>query len=358
MQRRQVFELPPIRARVIEHQLIQRRCGCGAVTAGLAPAGVTAPVQYGPRASAAMTYLYAGQFISKQRTADTMAELFGVQVCSGTVAAVTARAAAQVEDSGVLEAVRAQIAGAPVAHFDETGFRVAGKLHWVHSASTPLFSLLTCHPRRGVAAMDAAGVLPSLTGVAVHDAWASYDTYADATHALCGAHVLRELTAVTDVSEAGAWCWTRQAADALLDIKALVNDASANGRTSIDPDELARHRQLLASAATIGIEANRDRDGKLAGKHHALARRLLHRQDDYLRFATDFQTPPDNNSAEREVRMVKVKQQVSGCLRTLAGAQAFCATRSYLATARKHGSDYYNALIMLAEERPWIPATA
>lgn len=356
--RRQVFDLPPVAVRVVEHQLIERRCGCGTVTAGQAPAGVEAPVQYGPRIAAIIIYLYVGQFLSKQRTAQALRELFGVPVSGGTVTSVTDRAAARVTDSGFLSLVRAGLIKARVAHFDETGFRVAGRLHWVHSASTDAYSLITCHPKRGVAAIDAAGVLPEFTGVAVHDAWAPYDTYPGATHALCGAHLLRELTAVIDISPAGAYCWARQAHDALLDLKVLVDDAVAAGDVSVDAVALARHTCLLRSAANIGVSENRDRDGKLAKKHHALARRLLHRQADYLRFTTDLTVPFDNNAAEREIRMIKVRQKVSGCLRTLSGAETFCSIRSYLATARKQGIDFFEALTKLAEGNPWLPAAA
>jgi hypothetical protein len=282
------------------------------VTAGAAPAGVDAPVQYGPRIAAIIIYLYVGQFLSKARTAQALSELFGVPVSGGTVASLTNRAATRVTDSGFLGLVRAGLIKARVAHFDETGFRVAGRLHWVHSASTDTYSLITCHPKRGVEAMKAAGVLPEFGGVAVHDAWAPYDTYTDAVHALCGAHVLRELTAVIDTHPADTFCWARQAADALLDLKALVDGAVAGGATNVDPVELTRQTHLLRSAANIGVSENRDRDGKLANKHHALARRLLNRQADYLRFTADFAVPFDNNAAEREIRMIKVRQKVSG----------------------------------------------
>jgi transposase len=315
-------------------------------------------VQYGPRITAILVYLYVGQFLSKQRTAGALAERFGVPVSPGTVAAVTARAAAQVEDRGFLGLVRDRLAAAPVAHFDETGFRVAGKLHWVHSASTDRYSLITVHARRGTAAMNAAGVLPAFHGIAVHDAWAPYDTYTTAGHALCGAHVLRELTAVIDAAPTGTYCWARQAHDALLDLKALVDAAIAAGAPGVDPVALTRQTHLLRSAANLGVTANHDRPGKLARKQHALARRLLDRQADYLRFTTDLAVPFDNNAAEREIRMIKVRQKVSGCARTLRGAERFCAIRSYLATARKHGTHFFQALTMLAEGRPWLPTAA
>lgn len=232
--RRQVFDIPQAPVRVVEHQLIGRRCGCGVTTCGRAPDGVDAPVQYGARITAILIYLYVGQFLSKQRTAQALGELFGVPISAGTVAAASSRAARDITDSGFLDRVRDLVVASPVAHFDETGFRVAGRLHWVHSASTGKYSLITVHAKRGTAAMDAAGVLPAFTGIAVHDAWAPYDTYAQAGHALCGAHVLRELTAVIDTTPTG-YCWARQAHDALLGLKKLVDDTVEAGTPSSTP---------------------------------------------------------------------------------------------------------------------------
>jgi transposase len=194
--RRQVTEVPEPRAVVTEHQMAGRRCACGTVTWADAPAGVTAPVQYGPRAAAIAAYLWHGQFLSRARTGQAMADLFGVAPSPGAIAAMARRIAGAAAPA--IEAVRGALAGAGVAHFDETGFRVAGRLAWVHSASSGKYVLVTVHEKRGRDGMDAAGVLPGFTGIACHDAWAPYDCYDCGGHALCCAHVLRELTAVTD----------------------------------------------------------------------------------------------------------------------------------------------------------------
>jgi transposase len=227
MERRQVFDLPPMTVRVTEHQLIARRCACGATTCGAAPEGVTAPVQYGPRITAIVLYLYVGQFLSKKRTAAALAELFGTPVCEGTVAAMTQRAAAGLDD--FLTQVADRIAEAEVAGFDETGLRVAGRLHWVHCARTGTYTLITCHPKRGSEGIDAAGVLGRFRGVAVHDAWAPYDTYTDVDHQLCCAHAQRELAAAADTMTAADWCWATQAADALVAMQKLVAEAITTG---------------------------------------------------------------------------------------------------------------------------------
>ena len=173
MERRQVFDLPPMTVRVTEHQLIARRCSCGTTTCGAPPAGVTAPVQYGPRITAIILYLYVGQFMSKKRTAQALAELFGTPVSEGTVATMTTRAADGLD--GFLDQVKDRIVESETAGFDETGLRVAGKLHWVHCARTGRYTLITCHTKRGREGIDDMGVLGLFRGVAVHDAWAPYD---------------------------------------------------------------------------------------------------------------------------------------------------------------------------------------
>ncbi|MGH3096074.1 MAG: IS66 family transposase [Streptosporangiales bacterium] len=358
--RRQSFDIPPVKIIVTEHRMRERECACGARTRADAPYGVLAPVSYGPRVGAIVVYLYAGQMLSKDRTATAVAELFDTPVSAGTVATLARRAADGLHS--FLDLVRERIAGAGVAHFDETGLRVAGKLRWVHSASTHDYSLITCHDKRGVAAMDDAGVLPGFTGVAVHDAWAPYDTYTDADHALCNAHALRELQAVTDSHADDAdpdQCWSAQLSEVLRAMKDLVDTAPESdlGLAGIDHAALDVARARYRAAARAGLDQTAARENKLTRKHHALAKRLIKREDDYLRFTSDPKVSFDNNAAEREIRMIKLRQKVSGCLRTTSGAEQFCAIRSYVATARKHDLSLFNALTSLAEGHPWLPST-
>lgn len=354
--RRQVFDLPPIKVEVTEHRMFSRKCGCGVVTTEGAPENVNAPVQYGPRILAVIVYLYMGQYLSKNRTAKAMAELFNTPVSEGTVGAATARAGNDLSAFGI--AVADRIAAADVAHFDETGFRVEGKLHWLHSASTSKFTWITCHPRRGKVAMDAARVLSRFTGVAVHDAWAPYDRYKLVMHALCNAHVQRELVAVTEyytanptASDIESWCWSQQVIDSLLKLKGLAE----TGDSPVDPDIVAEHQHRILSAAAIAITESPS--GKVGNKHRALARRLTRRIVDYLRFASDPNVPWDNNAAEREIRMAKLRVKVSGGMRTLTGAEHFATLRSYIATTTKHGITTLDALTRLTSGNPWMPAT-
>jgi transposase len=206
--------------------------------------------------------------------------------------------------------------------------------------------------------MNAAGVLPCFRGIACHDAWAPYDTYGQvAGHALCNAHLLRELAGAAGNGTAADVQWTGQAAAALLALKDAVARASAAGQDLLDPEFLARQSHLLRSAALVGVRSNAAGRTRIEKKARALARRLIRRHDDYLRFARDFSVPFDNNAAEREIRMSKLRIKVSGCMRSMTGAAQFCAIRSYLATAAKHGISALDALIRAAGGQPWLPDT-
>ena len=352
--RRQVFEIPSMRALVTEHQLVTRVCACGRHTTGTAAAGVDAPVQYGPRLAAIVVYLMVAQFGAQKRVAQAVADLFGVPISQGSVAALATRAATRLEGD-FLGWLRQQLAVQKLVHFDETGFRVDGKLHWVHSASSDRYSLVYVHANRGRKGIDAGGVLPGFTGAAVHDAWAPYDCYATATHVLCCAHLLRELVAAGE-ADPNAAQWATQAIDALLALKQAADTSIAAGVAGIDTELLDQQETLFRQAALVGMKDHSGQTSKLGKKLHALARRMHDRIGDYLRFAHDpHRIPFDNNAAEREIRMVKVRQKISGCMRTLSGAQQFCAIRSYLATAAKHGINLLDALTRLAAGDTWLP---
>jgi transposase len=357
IERRQVVDIPPVRAQVTEHQMIERRCGgCGTRTRGQAPGGVSAPVQYGLRAAALGTYLWHGQFLSRGRACAAMAEMFGCAPSPAVIAAMARKIAAFI--SPAIDAIIKALVQSEVAHFDETGFRVAGKLAWVHAASAGRYALVTVHAKRGIDGMDAAGVLPAFAGIACHDAWAPCDSYDGvAAHALCNAHVLRELIAVTQTGTDQDVIWAQQAIDALIALHDAADTARAGGQGAIDPATLARHSRYFRDAAAAGIALNAARGSNLARKRHALATRMRDRQADYLRFAHDLRVPFDNNEAERVIRMSKLRIKISGCMRSMTGAETFCAIRSYLATATRHDIGWLDALTRAAEGNPWIPDT-
>ncbi|MCA1675360.1 MAG: IS66 family transposase [Actinobacteria bacterium] len=364
-ERRQVFDLPVLRLLVTEHRLVSRVCACGVITKAEAPAGVSAPVQYGSRLGGIGVYLLHGQFLSQSRTVQSLGDLFGARIAGNTLVSWTKRIAGQVV-AKVVPVIGDRIAGSTVAHFDETGLRTAGKLHWMHSASTSTDVLLTVHAKRGVKGMDAAGVLPRFTGVAVHDAWAPYDTYTKATHALCNAHALRELVYVVDTAPEPVKVLATQAIDALVEIKDLVAETTARATPSRSADHPSLHAlterkaeqtHLLRSALVLGKNATAGRATKLEAKYNTLFTRMITRWEDYQRFTHDPAVPFDNNPAEQTIRMPKLRVKVSGCLRTLSGAEEFAAIRSYTATAVRQGQNMLDVLINAANGHPWIPAT-
>jgi transposase len=356
VERRQVFDLPErIGLEVTEHRILTCRCACGRAEKASAPEEVRAPAQYGPRLAAAGVYLMHGQFLSKDRTATALADLFDAPVAPGTVASWVRTCATRLDAFGRL--IAEKIASAPLAFFDETGFRTAGCLHWLHSASTGVFVHLSVHRRRGTEATDAAGILPAFTGVAMHDAWAPYDTYTQATHALCSAHALRELIAVTERGSDQARCAAYRAIDALLALKRAADTAHTADADTIADRLKAGELKALRTAVRDGVKATAARSSKTERKHNALFKRLRDRWDDYLRWVHDLTLPFDNNPAERTIRMAKLRIKVSGSLRTLGGAQDFAAIRTYLATADRHGRNALGVLEQVMRGRPWTPAT-
>jgi transposase len=357
VERRQVFDLPErIGLEVIEHQVVTCRCACGRTAKAAAPEGVNSPVQYGPRLAATGVYLMHGQFLSKDRTATALGELFDAPVAPGTVASWVRRCAKTLDTFGRVVAER--VRSAPLAFFDETGFRSAGCLHWLHSASTGLFVHVSVHRRRGTGGIDAADILPGFTGVAMHDAWAPYDTYTEATHALCSAHALRELVAVRERGSEPARSAAERTIDALLALKTAADAAHAAEAEQIPDAVKDREVATLRRAVADGLAATAARSSKTEAKHHALFKRLHKRHDDYLRWVHDLRLPFDNNAAEQTIRMAKLRIKVSGCLRTPQGAEDFAAIRTYLATADRHGQRMLDALTQAMRGSPWLPTPA
>jgi transposase len=357
---RQVFDLPEIRLWVTEHRVERRACACGQVTAGVVADIACAPACYGPGVRGLAGYLMVWHHVPVERAAQVLGDVLGANVSVGTLAGLAAEGAGGLGEFG--ERVREQLAQAPVAHFDETGARVAGRLHWVHSASTPLHSWFTVHAKRGVVAMDAAGVLPGFGGVAVHDGWSPYWRYQGATHALCAAHLLRELEGITELPGQG---WAAELAEWFTLACAQATLARDRGADRLEATILAglcdRYDRILAKGRAANPPPSRP-PGRRRRRRRSPAVRLLERlgahRGEVLRFLEDLRVPPTNNLAERDIRMVKLQQKISGCWRTLDGAQAFLTMRSYVATARKHGVNPLAALRRLFESDPWMPAPA
>ena len=360
VERRQVLDIPPIRMEVIEHRFETKLClGCHAVTSSTksAPANISAPVQYGPRIHALAVYLKTYQLLPFKRCAELIRTLFGGTLCEGTLANMVMKMSGSLDTS--LAAILDMLAGAKVAHFDETGASVKGKRHWVHVASTKKSTLYTMHEKRGAVAMDAMGVMSKFTGRAIHDHWKPYYTYKKCSHGLCNAHHLRELTFVHEVIGQD---WAKLMKDLLLQIKSAVTKAKAENRNHLDDKEIARFVRNYTKIILQGSVVNplpdpvpkkrgRPKDTK-AGN---LVRRLKDHQSEVLAFMYDFSVAFENNLAERDLRMMKVQQKISGTFRSDHGGDHFCRIRSYLSTAQKNFVSALDALAMAISGNAFKP---
>jgi transposase len=314
---------------------------------------VHAATVYGPGARAAICYLSAYQHLPAKRLAEAMGSLFGLPVSTGTVISVLARAHAGL--GAFEEAVKGHLTVAPVA--DESGVRVAGRLHWLHVMCTHLATFYGIHTHRGRVAMDDFAILPAFVGTLVNDALASYTVYGTG-QALCGAHVLRELIAVVGDARHDT-AWAQAMIDVLVDAKNAVADALSAGQHALAPATLQGFQDRYWQAALCGIATRSHSGTGPKPKARALAERLRNRTAEYQRYMVDFTVPFDNNQAERDLRMVKAQRKISGSWRTLTGARRFARIRSYISTVRKHGINPLTALRDLFAGRPWmLPATS
>jgi transposase len=353
--RRQVFDVPEAGVEVSEHQLYAAACGgCGAVTRASAPAGVGAPACYGPNVTAMAAYLSAQHHIPTDRVAEILADLAGIEVSAGWVAAACRRVKDVVAPAN--EAITDAIAAAPVAYFDESVTRVAGRNHWLHTAATATLTAYHIDEHgRSAKSIEAFGILPRFTGVAMHDAYSAYNTFT-CTHALCNAHVLREATGIGEHDPAArADGWAEDLVNLLGDAHRWVGHWREQGHHRLPEfklDDLHRRYDRLVDRA---LALHPPRTGKQSPARN-LALRLRDRRDEFLRFATDFTVGFSNNPAEQAIRMIKTKTKVSGGFRTLTGAQTFLALRGYISTIRKNGLRAMAALRDALTGNPWMPA--
>ncbi len=355
-ERRQVFELPPVRPQVTEHQVWHQQCQrCQTVSAGEFPPEVTQPVQYGPGVKALAVYLQEYQQVPFERAQEFFRDVFDLPLSEGTLAAARATCAQRLEP--VEAAIKQALISAPVVNLDETGLRIEGRTQWLHLAGTPRLTYYAVHPKRGRTAMDAIGILPAFRGTAVHDALSGYFEYA-CQHSLCNAHLLRELTAILETTRQR---WPKAVYDLLLKIKATVARAREADQAQLSARRLKHFTQHYQQLITTGLRSNpappstgrrgRPRQGPI----RSLLLRLKNHQPAVLAFMHDFRVPFDNNLAERDLRMAKVRQKVSGCFRSWRGAEIFCRIRGYLSTLRKQGHNLLAALRSVFAGQPLLP---
>lgn len=334
---RQVFDIAPPQIVVTEHRAIVKKCTCGSLVKGAFPDGVNAPAQYGPRVTNVSVYLAQAQFIPEDRLQETLRDLFGIAPATATLVNMQTQTAARLEDT--MKAVGKTVHAAPVKHLDETGFRIGGKTCWMHTVSTDSLTRYRAEEKRGALPED-------LIGIAVHDHWKPYYKLPDVSHALCNAHHLRELKALIEIEQEG---WARNM-DKLLRCMAQLVRKDTN--KTVSPPVIARAEGLYERIILGGLmfhesqpplpKAKQGRQKRRTG--HNLLIRLRDYKADVLRFLYDPAVPFTNNQAEQDLRMVKLRQKISGGFRTFQGAQTFATIRSFISSARKQNLNIIAAL--------------
>lgn len=343
LERRQVFDLPPKLLQIEEHRLEVKHCPCcGEQHTGSFPSGVPAPVQYGDRVHALVSLLNVEQSMPVGRVGELFASLTGYELNENTVSTSVQRMYGKLADDEAV--IKEQALCSPVAHADESGARVAGKLHWAHNFVCGLFTYLFVHEKRGAQALySGQSIAQNYTGTLVHDCWASYFRLPNARHALCGAHLLRELRGLSE-NHGRKW------AEKMHSLLMYAYEFSSGGSSVLPAKKyktaLSRYRQILK-------EANREepppeprpkgRPKKTKGRN--LLERLERYEEEVLRFTREHEVPFTNNLAERDIRPLKTKLKVSGCFRTLQGARHYARIKSFCSTAKKHGLSAYEELL-------------
>lgn len=357
---RQVHDLPPLALQITEHQSEVKCCpDCGMLNRGQFPPEVSESVQYGPQLQGLIVYLMELQLLPSARVCELLAEVYGLELSEGTLYNVRARCFEALAESE--SELKQALTAAAVLHMDETGLRVKAKLWWLHVACTDSLTFYFVHTKRGQKALDAMGILADFVGKGVHDGWKSYAHY-DFLHSLCNAHHLRELIFIVERYQQD---WASQMITLLVTMKRQVDEAKAQGKTALTPDQLTAFEHQYADLLKQGMTANpplpipQDQPKPRGRPKQSPAKNLLDRlesqQEAVLRFLYDFDVPFDNNQAERDLRMMKLKQKISGGFRSEDGAQQFCRIRSYLSSLRKQGRNVLDALVSLFMGNPISP---
>jgi transposase len=367
-ERRQIHELPDLLLRVTEHRVETVCCPrCGHPTRGQFPANVRAPAQYGPRVQALVVYLSQFQLLPMERVCEVWEDLFGCALSEGTLASWVQEAARTLSPSLLI--LKELLLRSHIDHVDETGGRIKGILHWFHVNATAWLTFYSWHRKRGQAAMNEIGVLPNYTGRAIHDRLSSYDHYG-CEHSLCGAHLLRDCVAV---AEQGKQSWAQAMYELLRRMCQVAGQWRAQGATALPQAERDAFvlqyfeilRQGFATNRALSPPEQDPARQKPGRKKQEAAKNLLDallkRAEQVLAFLDDLSIPFTNNLAERDLRMIKIQQKISGTFRSEQGATAFCAIRSYLSTMRKQGRSMLDAMTAVFNRSPfpiaWEPGT-
>jgi transposase len=355
---RQVVDLPAVSMIVTEHRAEVKTCPCcNKESHARFPTGVTHAVQYGPEIKAKAVYFMEHQMLSSNRTVEALKDLYECDIAEGSLFNWTVEAAVHIAPA--YNAIKTHAITSDVLHMDETAVNRGENRKWLHVACTPEATYLAFHTGRGSEAMNDIGVIPEFKGRAVHDMYASYFTYTSFEHAVCNAHIIRELTlAFEEYNQV----WAGALIQLLLKALRTVKSAVLKGNDSIDARTLSQYEERYMTLVKNGLEENplatrgspHTRGKVKQSKVRNLLDRLHKHREHVLAFLYDFSVPFTNNEAERDLRMVKVKLKIAGCFRSVTGLDIYCRLRSYLSTARKNGVGAFRALVDAFRGRPFM----
>lgn len=345
---RQVIDMV-VKVHVTDHEaLVIKSCPLsGDIRKATFPENIKASVQYGENLQALVVAMNTIGAVSINRTREILGSVFDIPLSTGTICTMVGKCAEKI--SNAVNTAQTKIINSDLGHFDETGTRVNGKTSWVHVASNADYTYLTLHSKRGFDGMEAAGVLPDFQGIAVHDCWASYWKYDSILHGICCAHLLRELTAAEENHPEQKWATAFK--NLLLTMKKEKDKSVAAGKTALSYTDLHNFDKQYDEVLQRAYEENplpetteKKRGRMKKGKILSLIERLHKYRESVCLFVKNFMVPFDNNQAERDIRMIKVKTKVSGCFRSEQGAKSYLKIMSYVGTARKQGINPFTAL--------------
>jgi transposase len=356
-ERRQVFDIPPVNLVVTEHKSQIKTCPCcGKLNKAVFPESVKYPVQYGPNILASAIYCKNYQFIPYKRILEFFDDVMGIKICSATIIKAEKECFQNLEEFE--NVTKERLITSPVIHCDETGMKIEGKRHWLHVASNDKYTCYFAHSKRGSEAINAMRILPEFKGIAVHDGWKPYNSY-ECDHALCNAHLQRELTGIEENYKQQ---WAKEMNELLTEMKKYTDECKEQVK-DLDFEQIKTLEERFDAVVMKGIEENPsslnpEKQGKRGKNPKTKARNLLERfienKEQILRFLTDLRVPFENNQAERDIRMMKLQQKISGTFRTIQGAEAFCRIRAYISTIRKNDLPVIDGILAALSGAPLL----
>jgi transposase len=354
-EKRQVFDIPPLQLEVIEYRVEQKLCSCGQINTASFPPSAQAPVQYGINTQTLVNTLATHGYMSQERISETMEYLTGYRMSEATICSIQSQLYTNLADFE--ERSKQHLTESRVIHNDETGISVTGKREWVHVSSTAEVTHYAIDPKRGKEAMDRIGILPHFQGRSIHDRWRPYFRYKECQHGCCNAHHLREATFFEEEEKAS---WARPLKDLLLEAKTTVEEAQRKGHGHLDQEILQQYSQryntiLEGALKNLPPPVRTGKRGRLKKtKQRNFIESLLEYKESVLAFISDFRVPFSNNLAERDLRMFKVKDKVSGTFRSRHGAECFARIRGYISTVRKNDRNVYEEIKNALLEKPFL----